>query len=66
MTDYPADSILVVLEATPTGELATSAAGLPMSAMIGAFLVSAALLVPGLNMKGFKEPDAARAFLATL
>ena len=27
MTDYPADSILVVLEAAPSGELATSAAG---------------------------------------
>ena len=28
MTDYPADSILVLLETTPSGELATSAAGL--------------------------------------
>lgn len=28
MTDYPADSILVLLETTPNGELATSAAGL--------------------------------------
>ena len=28
MTDYPADPILVVLEATPSGDLATSAAGL--------------------------------------
>jgi electron transfer flavoprotein alpha subunit len=28
VTDYPADSILVLLETTPNGELATSAAGL--------------------------------------
>ena len=27
--------------------------------------VSAALLVPGLKVKGFKDPDAARVFLAT-
>lgn len=47
MTDYPADSILVVLEATPAGELATSAAGLIAAASQIGTPVALAVAEPG-------------------
>lgn len=47
MTDYPADSILVVLEATPTGELATSAAGLLAAAAQIGTPIALAVTAPG-------------------
>jgi len=47
MTDYPADSILVVLEAAPSGELATSAAGLLAAASGIGTPVALAVTPPG-------------------
>jgi electron transfer flavoprotein alpha subunit len=47
MTDFPADSILVLLEATPTGELATSAAGLLAAASQVGTPVALAVTTPG-------------------
>ncbi|HEU0182639.1 MAG TPA: electron transfer flavoprotein subunit alpha/FixB family protein, partial [Agromyces mariniharenae] len=47
MTDFPADSILVVLEATPTGELASSAAGLLAAAAQIGTPVALAVTAPG-------------------
>jgi electron transfer flavoprotein alpha subunit len=47
MTDYPADSILVVLETTPNGELATSAAGLLGAASRIGTPVALAVVAPG-------------------
>jgi electron transfer flavoprotein alpha subunit len=47
MTDYPADSILVVLETTPSGELATSAAGLLGAASRIGTSVALAVVAPG-------------------
>jgi electron transfer flavoprotein alpha subunit len=47
MTDYPADSILVVLEAAPGGELATSAAGLLAAASGIGTPVALAVTAPG-------------------
>ncbi|MFE6257160.1 electron transfer flavoprotein subunit alpha/FixB family protein [Agromyces sp. NPDC057865] len=47
MTDFPADSILVLLEATPTGELATSAAGLLAAASHVGTPVALAVTAPG-------------------
>jgi electron transfer flavoprotein alpha subunit len=48
MTDYPADAILVVLETTPNGELATSAAGLLAAASRIGTPVGHAVGAPGL------------------
>lgn len=47
MTDYPADSILVLLETSPTGELATSAAGLLGAASLIGTPVALAVTAPG-------------------
>ncbi|WP_136709728.1 electron transfer flavoprotein subunit alpha/FixB family protein [Agromyces sp. H66] len=47
MTDYAADSILVLLEATPTGELAKSAAGLLGAASLIGTPVALAVTAPG-------------------
>ena len=47
MTDYPADSILVLLEASPTGELAKSAAGLLGAAALIGTPVALAVTAPG-------------------
>jgi electron transfer flavoprotein alpha subunit len=47
MTDYPADSILVVLETTPNGELATSASGLLGAASRIGTPVALAVVAPG-------------------
>lgn len=47
MTDYPADPILVVLEAAPSGELATSAAGLLAAASGIGTPVALVVTVPG-------------------
>ena len=47
MTDYPADSILVVLETTPNGELATSATGLLGAATRIGTPVALAVVAPG-------------------
>ena len=47
MTDYPADSILVVLETTPNGELATSASGLLGAASRIGTPVARAVVAPG-------------------
>ena len=47
MTDYAADSILVVLEASPSGELATSAAGLLAAASGIGTPVALAVIAPG-------------------
>ncbi|GGI47945.1 electron transfer flavoprotein alpha subunit [Agromyces flavus] len=47
MTDYPADPILVVLEATPSGELATSAGGLLAAASGIGTPVALAVTAPG-------------------
>ncbi len=47
MTDYPADSILVLLETSPTGELAKSAAGLLGAAALIGTPVALAVTAPG-------------------
>lgn len=47
MTDFPADSILVLLEATPAGDLATSAAGLLAAASQVGTPVALAVAEPG-------------------
>ena len=47
MTDYPADSILVLLERMPTGELASSAAGLLGAASLIGTPVALAVTTPG-------------------
>lgn len=47
MTDYPADSILVLLETSPTGELAKSAAGLLGAASLVGTPVALAVAAPG-------------------
>lgn len=47
MTDHPADSILVLLETTPNGELATSAAGLLGAASGIGTPVALAVVAPG-------------------
>ncbi len=47
MTDYPADSILVLLETSPTGELAKSAAGLLGAASLIGTPVALAVTAPG-------------------
>jgi electron transfer flavoprotein alpha subunit len=47
MTDYPADSILVLLEASPTGELAKSAAGMLGAAALIGTPVALAVTAPG-------------------
>ncbi|WP_430646234.1 electron transfer flavoprotein subunit alpha/FixB family protein [Agromyces sp. GXS1127] len=47
MTDHPADSILVLLEATPAGELAPSAAGLLAAAAGIGTPVALAVTAPG-------------------
>src|SRR5215207_894843 len=47
MTDYRADSILVVLEVTPGGELATSTAGLLAAASGIGTPVALAVTAPG-------------------
>lgn len=47
MTDYPADSILVLLETTPNGDLATSAAGLLGAASGIGTPVAVAVVAPG-------------------
>ena len=47
MTDHPADSILVLLETTPNGELATSAAGLLGAASRIGTPVALAVVAPG-------------------
>lgn len=47
MTDYPADSILVVLEVTPTGALAKSAAGLLGAASLIGTPVALVVTAPG-------------------
>jgi len=47
MTDYPADAVLVVLEATPNGALATSAAGLLAAASGIGTPVALAVTAPG-------------------
>jgi electron transfer flavoprotein alpha subunit len=47
VTDYPADSILVLLETTPTGELATSAAALLGAASRIGTPVALAVVAPG-------------------
>jgi len=46
VTDYPADSILVLLETTPNGELATSAAGLLGAASLVGTPVALAVVAP--------------------
>lgn len=47
MPDYPADSILVLLETSPTGELGTSAAGLLGAASLIGTPVALAVIAPG-------------------
>ncbi|WP_448002744.1 electron transfer flavoprotein subunit alpha/FixB family protein [Agromyces bauzanensis] len=47
MTDYPADSILVLLEVTPTGDLARSTAGLLGAASLIGTPVALAVTAPG-------------------
>jgi electron transfer flavoprotein alpha subunit len=47
MTDHPADAILVLLETTPNGELATSAAGLLGAASRIGTPVALAVVAPG-------------------
>lgn len=47
MPDYPADSILVLLETSPTGELGTSAAGLLGAASLIGTPVALAVITPG-------------------
>ncbi len=47
MTDYPADAILVLLESTPAGELASSAAGLLGAAAQVGTPVALAVAAPG-------------------
>ncbi|HZW41667.1 MAG TPA: electron transfer flavoprotein subunit alpha/FixB family protein, partial [Agromyces sp.] len=47
MPDYPADSILVLLETSPSGELASSAAGLLGAASLIGTPIALAVIVPG-------------------
>ncbi|WP_353816674.1 electron transfer flavoprotein subunit alpha/FixB family protein [Agromyces sp. SYSU T00266] len=47
MTDYPTDAVLVLLETTPSGELATSAAGLLAAASAIGTPVGLAVTAPG-------------------
>ena len=60
MTDHPADPILVMLEATPSGELATSAAGLLAAASRIGTPVALVVTAPGQAQSLCVALDAAR------
>ena len=61
MTDYPADSILVLLEISPTGELAKSAAGLVGAASLIGTPVALAVTTPGQSQALAEQAAAAGA-----
>ncbi|GAA4370367.1 electron transfer flavoprotein subunit alpha/FixB family protein [Agromyces bauzanensis] len=61
MTDYPADPILVLLEATPTGELAKSAAGLLGAASLIGTPVALAVTAAGRSQAIAEQAAAAGA-----
>ena len=61
MTDYPADSILVLLESSPTGELAKSAAGLLGAAALVGTPVALAVTATGVAQALAEQAAAAGA-----